>query len=106
MPSYIIGIKLLYSLTPIDSMWGRMVLTEYESKLLMTLSILDKPQMISQLVRRNLMSPITLYRAVEGLLKKGLITEDRGGGVRIIRLTERGKRVARLLEEVERVLHE
>jgi len=83
-----------------------MVLTEHESKLLLTLSSSSKPQMISQLVRRGLMSPSTLYRAVEGLLDKGLIAEDRGRSVRVIRLTEKGDRIAKLLEEIERIIHE
>jgi DNA-binding MarR family transcriptional regulator len=83
-----------------------MVLTEHESKLLLTLSSSSRPQMISQLIKKSLMSPSTLYRAVEGLLEKGLIAEDRSRGVRIIRLTDKGGRIAKLLEEIERALHE
>jgi len=83
-----------------------MVLTEHESRLLLTLSSSGKPQMISQLVKRSLMSPSTLYRAVERLLEKGLIAEDRSRGVRVIRLTDKGGRIAKLLEEIERIIHE
>jgi DNA-binding MarR family transcriptional regulator len=83
-----------------------MVLTEHESKLLLTLSSSSRPQMISQLVKRSLMSPSTLYRAVEGLLEKGLIAEDRSRGIRVIRLTDKGGRIAKLLEEIERIIHE
>jgi DNA-binding MarR family transcriptional regulator len=83
-----------------------MVLTEHESKLLLTLSSSSRPQMISQLVKRSLMSPSTLYRAVEGLLEKGLIAEDRSKGIRVIRLTDKGGRIAKLLEEIERIIHE
>ncbi|MEM2740239.1 MAG: hypothetical protein QXQ29_05520 [Candidatus Bathyarchaeia archaeon] len=83
-----------------------MVLTEHESKLLLTLLSSSKPQMITQLVKRGLMSPSTLYRAVEGLLDRGLIAEDRDRGVRVIRLTEKGGRIAKLLEEIERIIHE
>lgn len=81
-----------------------MVLTEFESKLLLTLLSLGKPQMISTLVRKAPMSPGTLYRALNSLLEKNLVDEDRGGGARVVWLTEKGLKTARLLEEVERLL--
>lgn len=81
---------------------GILPLTEYESKVLLALR--DKPLPIMSLPKTSGTSGSAVYKAVEGLLKKELVSEERENALprrRFIRLTDSGKRVAGLLSQVE-----
>lgn len=81
---------------------GILPLTEYESKVLLALR--DKPVPIMSLPKTSGTSGSAVYKAVGGLLKKGLVSEERERTLprrRFIRLTESGRRVAGLLNQLE-----
>jgi DNA-binding MarR family transcriptional regulator len=80
-------------------------LTEFESKVLLALR--DRPLPIMSLPKSSGMSGSAVYNAVRELLKKELVSEEREKGLprrRFIRLTESGRKLAGLLNQIEQEL--
>jgi DNA-binding MarR family transcriptional regulator len=79
-----------------------MPLTEFESKVILALR--EKPLPIMSLPKSSGMSGSAVYNAVRELLKKGLVSEEREKDLprrRFIRLTDGGRRVVGLLNQIE-----
>ncbi|ABL77514.1 winged helix-turn-helix transcriptional regulator [Thermofilum pendens] len=70
---------------------------------LILLSLLNGEKKISDLRQAASLSTTSIYNNINKLLEWGLIEDDRVGspGNRIIRLTEKGLRVARILKMLE-----
>lgn len=82
-----------------------MPLTEFESKVILALR--DKALPIMSLPKISGMSGSAVYNAVRALLEKGLVTEERETKLprrRFIKLTEGGRKMAGLLNQIEQEL--
>ena len=83
-----------------------MPLTETESKLL--IALLDGEKMyITELQQKARVSRSAVYTAIRKLMERNLIVVeemDRFPFQRFIKLTDRGKRIAELLVEIEKLL--
>ena len=82
-----------------------MPLTEFESKVLLALR--DRALPIMSLPKISGMSGSAVYNAVRALLERGLVSEERETKLprrRFIKLTENGRKIASLLDEIERRL--
>ena len=82
-----------------------MPLTEFESKVLLALR--EKALPIMSLPKISGMSGSAVYNAVRALLEKGLVSEERETKLprrRFIKLTESGRKMAGLLNQIEQGL--
>jgi len=84
------------------------MLDEYMIRVLLVLAREDKIP-VSIIVERAKSSPNAVYNALRKLIQSGLISEEREEDFprrRLISLTDRGRKVAELLVEIEKVLIE
>jgi len=78
----------------------KLLLTEAD---LILLALLDGEKKITDLRPSTGLSTTSIYNNVGRLLRSGLLEEDRDSvpGTRILRLTEKGRRVAAILKALE-----
>ncbi len=78
----------------------KLLLTEAD---LILLALLKGEKKITDLRPATGLSTTSIYHNVDRLLRSGLVEEDREKvpGTRILRLTEKGRRVARILRALE-----
>ncbi|MFA5049627.1 MAG: hypothetical protein WC501_01330 [Candidatus Micrarchaeia archaeon] len=73
------------------------------SKLLICLKNSDKEWTLNLLCTESKMTYVYLMRLIPKMKGCALITEDKKGRKKILKLTEKGMKVASLLEEMERI---
>jgi len=70
---------------------------------LILLALLEGEKKITDLRPATRLSTTSIYHNVDRLIRSGLVEEDRESvpGTRILRLTEKGRRVAKILKALE-----